>query len=265
MRDEFVLRFFRLLSYVHQLRGLAAREDFMSDLRDQTRPASAVRSTSSVFMQQVYLWMAAALGITAVVSYFTASSPAVLRFFFASGSVIPTILLIVAIFGLVIFLTSAMSRLSAGAATGFFLLYASLMGVLLGPTLLAYTSASVFQAFVVSAGMFAGMSLFGTLTKRDLTGFGNFLIMGLWGIILAMIVNIFLRNSAVEFAISVLGVFIFAGLTAYDTQKLRTMGESAPLDDTLAIRRGAILGALTLYLDFINIFLFLLRLFGERR
>ena len=130
--------------------------------------------------------------------------------------------------------------------------------------LLVYTHSSVTQAFVVTAGMFGGMSLYGTVTKRDLTGMGSFLIMGLWGIILASIVNIFLRNSAMDFAISVIGVIVFAGLTAYDTQKLRAMGESAPLDDSLAIRRGAILGALSLYLDFVNMFLMLLRLFGNR-
>lgn len=234
----------------------------MNDLRDQTGALSQARSTASVFMQQVYMWMTAALGMTAAAAYVTASSPALLQFFFG-GSLMP-ILVMVAIFGLVIYLSAAMHRLSAGAATGFFMLYAALMGVFLGPVLLVYTQSSVTQAFVVTAGMFGGMSLFGTVTKRDLTGMGSFLIMGLWGIILASIVNIFLRSSAVDFAISVIGVIVFAGLTAYDTQKLRAMGESAPLDDSLAIRRGAILGALTLYLDFVNMFLMLLRLFGNR-
>jgi FtsH-binding integral membrane protein len=252
--------------FIKNWRGLAAWEASMNDLRDQTRPISAVRSTSSVssvFMQQVYLWMTAAMGVTAVASYVTASSPAILSLFFSG--VMPLILLCVAVFGLVVFLTSAMPRLSAGAATGFFLLYAGLMGVLLGPTLLVYSSASVGQAFVVTAGMFAGMSVFGTLTKRDLSGIGSFLIMGLWGIVLAMIVNIFLKSSSLDFAISVIGVLVFTGLTAFDTQKLRRMGANAPLDDTLAVRRGAILGALTLYLDFINLFLLLLRLLGDRK
>lgn len=220
------------------------------------------RSAASVFMQHVYVWMTAALGVTAVAAYFTASSPSVRQLFY--GNMFMPILMIVAIFGLVIYLSAAMHKLSAGAATGFFLLYAALMGIFLGPVLLVYTHSSVTQAFVVTAGMFGGMSLFGAVTKRDLTGMGSFLIMGLWGIILASIVNIFLRNSAMDFAISVIGVIVFAGLTAYDTQKLRAMGESAPLDDSLAIRRGAILGALTLYLDFVNMFLMLLRLFGNR-
>lgn len=234
----------------------------MNDLRDQTQTMARTRSAASVFMQQVYLWMTVALGVTAVAAYVTATSPAVKQLFY--GNMFMPILMIVAIFGLVIYLSAAMHKLSASAATGFFMLYAALMGIFLGPVLLVYTNSSVTQAFVVTAGMFGGMSVFGAVTKRDLTGMGSFLIMGLWGIILASIVNIFLRNSALDFAISVIGVIVFAGLTAYDTQKLRAMGESAPLDDSLAIRRGAILGALTLYLDFVNMFLMLLRLFGNR-
>ena len=234
----------------------------MSDLRDQTQSMVRVRSTASVFMQHVYTWMTAGLATTALAAYITASSPTILQLFF--GNMFMMLLMIVAIFGLVIYLGAAMHKLSAGAATGFFLLYAALMGIFLGPVLLVYTQSSVFQAFIVTAGMFAGMSIFGAVTKRDLTGMGSFMMMGLWGIILASIVNIFLHNSAMDFAISVIGVIVFAGLTAFDTQKLRAMGDSAPLDDTVAIRRGAILGALTLYLDFVNMFLMLLRLFGNR-
>lgn len=234
----------------------------MSDLRDQTQSMGAVRSQVSVFMQQVYLWMTAGLGVTAVAAYFTATSPELQRMIF--GNTMGLILMVVGIFGLVVFLTAAMPRLSASAATGFFLLYAALMGVFLGPTVAAYTHSSVVQAFAVTAGMFGGMSIFGMVTKRDLAGMGSFMIMGLWGIILAMIVNIFVQSGPLDLAISVIGVIVFAGLTAYDTQKLRAMGETAPLDDSTAIRRGAILGALSLYLDFINMFLMLLRLFGNR-
>lgn len=234
----------------------------MNDLRDQTQPMARARSAASVFMQHVYVWMTAALGVTAVAAYLTASSPSMRQLF--DGNMFMTILMIVAIFGLVIYLSAAMHKLSAGAATGFFLLYAALMGIFLGPVLALSTDSSVAQAFVVTAGMFGGMSVFGAVTKRDLTGMGSFLIMGLWGIILASVVNMFLNNGEVNFAISIIGVIVFAGLTAYDTQKLRAMGESAPLDDSLAIRRGAILGALTLYLDFVNMFLMLLRLFGNR-
>lgn len=130
--------------------------------------------------------------------------------------------------------------------------------------LLVYSGASVARAFMVTAGMFGGMSVFGMVTKRDLSGMGSFLMMGLWGIILASIVNIFLKSTQMDFVISVVGVIVFTGLTAWDTQKLRQMGETAPIEDSVAIRRGAILGALSLYLDFINLFLMLLRLFGNR-
>lgn len=220
------------------------------------------RSNVAVYMQQVYLWMTAALGVTAFAAVFTASNMAVMQFLFTNPMMI--ILLMVGVIGLSVYITARIHVLSAGMATGLFLLYSALMGVFLGPVLLAYTGASVAQAFIVTAGMFGGMSVFGMVTKRDLSGMGSFLIMGLWGILLASIVNIFLGNAAVDFTISVLGVVIFTGLTAFDTQKLRIMGGSAPVGDSVAIRRGALLGALTLYLDFINMFLFLLRLFGSR-
>lgn len=229
---------------------------------EQSRSMEQAKTRTAIFMQQVYSWMALALGATAVSAYVTVSSPALLQFFY--GSSIMSIVLMLGVFGLVMYLSAAIHKLSASAATGFFMLYAVLMGVLLGPTLIIYTSASVTTAFVVTAGTFAGMSVFGAVTKRDLTSMGSFLMMGLWGILLASLVNIFLKNSMMEFVISVMGVIIFTGLTAYDTQKIREMAASAPLDDTTAIRRGAILGALTLYLDFINLFLMMLRLLGNR-
>ncbi|MBA4358071.1 MAG: hypothetical protein C0405_10145, partial [Desulfovibrio sp.] len=119
--------------------------------------------------------------------------------------------------------------------------------------------------FVVTAGMFGAMSVYGMVTKRDLTSMGSFLFMGLIGIVLASVVNMFLKSSAMGFIISVIGVLVFTGLTAYDTQKLKYMGEAMPLGDGTAIRRGTILGALTLYLDFLNLFLMMLRLFGSSR
>lgn len=234
----------------------------MSDLRDQTQSMGVVRSSAAVFMQHVYTWMTAGLGVTAVMAYFTSTSPVLLNLFF--GSTISLIVLFVAMFGLVMFLSAAMPRLSAGAATGFFLLYAAIMGIALGPTVLFYSGASITQAFVVTAGMFAGMSIFGMVTKKDLSAMGTFMFMGLIGLLLASVLNLFLKSGALDFAICMIGVIVFAGLTAWDTQKLRLMGENAPLDDSTAIRRGAILGALTLYLDFVNMFLFLLRLFGNR-
>lgn len=228
--------------------------------RDQVQ--SYGRSSVAVYMQQVYLWMTVALGVTALAAVFTASNMAVMQFLFTNTIIM--VLLMVAVIGLSMFITARMHVLSAGTATGLFLLYSVLMGVFLGPVLLVYTGSSVAQAFLVSAGMFGGMSVFGMVTKRDLSGMGSFLMMGLWGILLASLVNAFIGNTAVDLTISVLGVIIFTGLTAFDTQKLRMMGESAPVDDSLAMRRGALLGALTLYLDFINMFLMLLRLFGNR-
>lgn len=230
---------------------------------NQTQTVARSQSSVTIFMQQVYLWMAAALGVTALSSYFTASNPQLLMVFF-SGWVMP-IILMVAIFGLVMYLTASMHKLSAGTATALYIVYAALNGIFLAPIFLAYTSASIAKTFIISAGMFAGMSVYGMTTKRDLTGMGSFLIMGLWGLILASLVNLFFKSSMMDFVISIVGVLVFIGLTAYDTQKLKEMGQTAPLDDSVAIRRGALLGAITLYLDFINLFLYLLRLFGERK
>lgn len=230
---------------------------------NQTQTVARSQSSVTVFMQQVYLWMAAALGVTALSSYFTASNPQLLMVFF-SGWVMP-IILMAAIFGLVMYLTAAMHKLSAGTATALYIVYAALNGIFLAPIFLAYTEASIAKTFIIAAGMFAGMSVYGMTTKRDLTGMGSFLIMGLWGLILASLVNLFFKSSMMDFVISIVGVLVFIGLTAYDTQKLKEMGQTAPLDDSVAIRRGALLGAISLYLDFINLFLYLLRLFGERK
>ena len=229
--------------------------------RDQVQ--SYGRSSVAVYMQQVYLWMTVALGVTALAAVFTASNMAVMQFLFTNT--IMMILLMVAVIGLSMFITARMHVLSAGTATGLFLLYSVLMGVFLGPVLLVYTGSSVAQAFIVTAGMFGGMSVFGMVTKRDLSGMGSFLMMGLIGIIIASLVNFFLQSSMMDFVISCIGVIIFTGLTAYDTQKLRAFGMDAPLGDGTAVRRGAILGALTLYLDFVNLFLYLLRIFDSKK
>lgn len=231
--------------------------------REQMQMQAQVKSTATIFMQQVYLWMCVALGVTAVAAYAVGSNEQLMMFFFANT--ISYIVLIFALFGLVIYLSARIHTMSASTATTLFMVYSGVMGITLAPVTLVYTQASIASTFVITAGMFGGMSVYGMVTKKDLTSMGSFLMMGLWGIILASLVNIFLQNSMMEFVISLVGVIVFAGLTAYDTQKIRKMGESAPLDDATAIRRGALLGALTLYLDFINLFLMLLRLFGERR
>jgi hypothetical protein len=234
----------------------------MADFRTYSTPKVRTE-VLNVFMRGVYQWMAIGLGLTALVAYFVASSPTLIQAIFGNpllfwGLIIGELLLVVGISG-------GITRLSASAATSLFLVYSGLNGITLSAVLLIYTATSIASTFVVCAGMFAAMSIYGLTTKKDLTSWGSFLFMGLVGIILTSIVNIFLKSPAVHFVISGIGVIIFVGLTAYDTQKLKVMGESAPLDDSLAMRRGTILGALTLYLDFINLFLMLLRFFGQSR
>lgn len=226
------------------------------------RPTDVVSSRTEVtnaFMRGVYLWMASGLAITAVFAFLTMEY----GHLFLTKPVFYAAM--IAELGLVIALSAAIHKLSGFAATSMFILYSALNGITLSLILLVYTSQSVMTAFVTTAGMFGAMSLYGLVTKRDLTGMGSFMMMGLFGILIAMVVNIFMGSSTLDLGISILGVIIFLGLTAYDTQALRNMGETAPMDDALAIRRGTIIGALKLYLDFINIFLMLLRLFGDRR
>ena len=231
------------------------------------RPTEVITSSRSevtnAFMRGVYLWMCIGLAVTAAFAYGTLAVPALRGFVFSSqytfyGLLIGEVLLVVA-------LSAAIHKLSSFAATGMFILYSVLNGMTLSVLLLVYTQQSVFTAFLTTAGMFGAMSVYGLVTKRDLTGMGSFMMMGLFGIIIAMIINMFVGSSVLDLGISILGVFIFLGLTAFDTQALRNMGESAPMDDALAIRRGTIIGALKLYLDFINIFIMLLRIFGDRR
>jgi FtsH-binding integral membrane protein len=159
-----------------------------------------------------------------------------------------------------------MNRISAGTATGLFVLYSGLMGVLLAPIFIVYTQASITSTFFICAGTFVACSIYGWTTKRDLTSLGGFMMMGLIGIIIASLVNMFIQSSAMHYLIGYIGVIVFVGLTAYDTQKLKNMALTQPagLDGSVA-RKGAILGALSLYLDFINLFLMLLRIFGQGR
>ena len=218
---------------------------------------------TNAFLRGVYAWMSAGLAVTAVVAWYTANSEALLNLIF--GNSIGPIVLLVGWFVLGMGLGPMVPRLSAGAATGAFMLFSAVTGLMFSSIFIAYTMSSIASTFVITAGMFGGMALYGMITKRDLTGMGSFMTMGLIGLILVMIVNIFLKSEPLHYAIGAIGVVIFAGLTAWDVQKLRNMGLSAPYDDATAIRRGTILGALTLFLDFINLFLMLLRLFGNRR
>ena len=222
------------------------------------------QTRTAAFMAAVYRWMAFGLALTGIVAYAVTSSPSILAAFYnmQDGHVVGVSGLFwgvgIAELALVWLFVPALNRVSLGAAVGMFLAYCALSGVTFSVYLLTYTSASIASTLFVTGGAFFGLSVYGTVTKRDLSGMRSFLFIGLIGIILAGIVNIFLRNSAVEFIISCCGVLIFAGLTAYDTQKLRAMGEQGE-------EKHALLGALSLYLDFINLFLFLLRFMGRRR
>ncbi|MBW2329272.1 MAG: Bax inhibitor-1/YccA family protein, partial [Deltaproteobacteria bacterium] len=214
--------------------------------------ARARQEASTVFLAKVFNWMAVGLGLTGVIAWLTASSGLATSIV---GSPI-FMILIVAELGMVFYLSARIDKIQPGTATGLFLGYAVLNGLTLSTVFLAYTGASIGGTFVITAGMFGAMAVYGMVTKRDLSGMGSFLFMGLIGIIIASIVNIFLKSSSVYWAISVIGVLVFVGLTAWDVQKIKTMGEQGIMEQgEAAIRKGSIIGALALYLDFINLFL----------
>ncbi|MCS3409573.1 Bax inhibitor-1/YccA family protein [Serratia sp. AKBS12] len=215
------------------------------------------------YMAQVYGWMTCGLLLTAFVSWYAANTPAILNFIFSSQ--IAFFGLIIAQLALVFVISGMVNRLSGAVATSLFMLYSALTGLTLSSIFIIYTYSSIASTFVVTAGMFGAMSLYGYTTKRDLSGFGNMLFMALIGIVLASLVNFWLKSTALMWAITYIGVVVFVGLTAYDTQKLKAMGEQLNPDDKDGFRKYAIVGALTLYLDFINLFLMLLRIFGNRR
>jgi uncharacterized protein len=222
------------------------------------------RTRTAEFMASVYRWMAFGLALTGIVAYAVTSSPSILGAFYRmqGGHIVGVTGLFwvagIAELALVFLFVPALNRVSLAAATAMFLGYCALSGVTFSVYLLMYTASSIASTLFVTGGAFFGLSMYATVTKRDLSGMRSFLMIGLIGIILAMIVNIWLRSNAAEFVISCCGVLIFAGLTAYDTQKLRAMGEEGT-------EKHALLGALSLYLDFINLFLFLLRFMGRRR
>ncbi len=217
------------------------------------------------YMLKVYNYMTIGLLITAGVSYFLANS-SLGALFFSVETGQPNMfgwIAIIAPFVLIFMMGSAVSSGNAAKAFTLFVIYSGLFGISLTTIFWAYTGISILRVFLITAGMFAGMSLYGYTTKRDLTKFGSFMMMGLIGIIIAMIVNIFLKSPALYFTTSVLGVVIFVGLTAWDTWKIREIYNSHDADNVVASK--AIYGALMLYMDFINLFLYLLRFFGDRR
>lgn len=230
---------------------------------DSPTPISPSASVAiPAFLARVYAWMTAGLLTTALAAFVTLSTPAILQVVF--GNRIVFYGLLIAELGLVVWLSGMVGKLSSSAAAGVFLLYSALNGLTLSAVFLAFTSASIVSTFVVTAGTFGAMSAYGLVTKRTLDGLGSFAFMGLIGVVLASVVNIFLRNDMVGFVVSCVGVIVFVALTAYDTRKLKMM--AATVDGASeAGKRGAISGALALYLDFINLFLMLLRFTGNRR
>jgi FtsH-binding integral membrane protein len=247
-------------------RNYAARTGFGA------QRVAAIDAGLRAYMIRVYNYMAAGVALTGVVAWLTfnaavqtnAAGQLVLTSFgqtIYSGPL--TIVLFLGTLGLVFFMSFRISHLQPSTALGLFMLYAGLLGLMLSSVFLAYTGTSITRTFFISAASFGALSLYGYSTQRDLSPVGSFLVMGLFGLILAMIVNIFLKSTGLEFAISAIGVLIFAGLTAWDTQRIKEMYDVS--DDGTIAGRKAVMGALTLYLDFINLFLFLLRFMGDRR
>jgi hypothetical protein len=215
------------------------------------------------FIRSVYNWMTLGLALTGFMAYFVSQSPALLQFIF--GNKLVFFGLIIGELGMVFYLSARIQKLSGAGATGLFTAYAALNGVTLSFIFIAFSGTSIASTFFICSAMFIACSIYGMVTKKDLTSFGGFLFMGLIGIIIASVINIFLNSTGLHMIISYIGVFVFVGLTAYDTQKLKTMAMTQPdgLDGEV-VRKGAILGALSLYLDFINLFLMLLRILGNR-
>ncbi|HPW77627.1 MAG TPA: Bax inhibitor-1/YccA family protein [Candidatus Omnitrophota bacterium] len=213
-------------------------------------------TTFPIFMQRVYLWMTLGLGLTGLAAFATLLSPGFLQFLLKGGMW----LFFIAELILVFWISANIQRLSMQAASILFLAFSALNGVSLSGIFLAYTASSIAMTFFIAAGTFAGVSIYGWVTKQDLTSVGSFCGMALWGLIIASIVNIFFQTPTFYWILSYAGVAVFIGLTAYDTQKLKMIHQNA----RAVPGQIAIFGALTLYLDFINMFLYLLRIFGRR-
>ena len=217
-------------------------------------------SRVQTYMSHVYGWMTVGLLLTALVAWFASSNIALIELLYKGMWV-----LLIAELALVFVISGMINRLSGAAATTLFMLYSVLNGCTFSIYFLVYTSSSIASVFFITAGMFGALAFYGYTTKRDLSGFGRFLFMGLIGLVIASLVNMFMHSEPLMWAVTYIGVFVFAGLTAYDTQKLKELGDGLPQDDQNIFRRYVIIGALQLYLDFINLFIMLLRIFADRR
>lgn len=234
----------------------------VQDLERMIREKEGVLSLAfPALMRKVYVWMTFALVITGVMAYGVASSPALMQSIFANKLIFWG--LIIGQFALVFGLSGAINRLSLTVATLLFILYSALNGVILSSIFVVYAPQVIAKVFFITAGTFGAMSAFGYFTKADLSGMGKMLMMALIGLIIATVVNIFLKSTGLEMILSYVGVLIFVGLTAWDTQKIKLM--LAQCDDiNEEAQKIALMGAFTLYLDFINLFLYLLRIFGRK-
>lgn len=223
---------------------------------------SQVKSRERSILKNVYLWMTAGLGLTGVVSYLVATNESLMRMFL--GSTVSFLFIVIAQFAVVFFLMARLDKMTSTTAIASFGAYSILTGITLSVIFYAYSGLVISRAFFTTAAAFGGMSFYGMTTKRDLDGIGHYLVMGLWGIIIASLINMFLGSANVYYIISIIGVLVFLGLTAWDTQKIRRMNDAyaSHMDEETYIKLS-IIGALMLYLDFINIFLFMLRIFGR--
>lgn len=218
----------------------------------------------NAFIRSVYNWMAIGLGLTAVTAFYVATTPALLQIIFGNRMVLFG--MIIGELAMVFYLSARIQKMNAATATALFVFYSILNGATLASIFIIYTASSIATTFITCALTFGACSIYGMVTKRDLTSMGGFLMMGLMGIIIASLINMFFRSPGISMVISYVGVLVFVGLTAYDTQKLKQMALSQPADASGAVvRKGAIMGALSLYLDFINLFLMLLHIFGVTR
>lgn len=222
----------------------------------------AMSTAFPALMRKVFVWMTLALAITGLTAYGVATSPAILSLIFSSK--VTFFGLIIAEFALVFAISGAINRLSLSTATMLFILYSVINGATLSSIFFAFSVATIGKVFFITAGTFGAMALVGYTTKTDLTSMGKLLFMALLGIIIASVVNIFVGSSGLDLILSYVGVLVFVGLTAYDTQKIKQMCQAAP-DAGESAQKLALIGALSLYLDFINLFLYLLRIFGNNR
>jgi len=223
-------------------------------------PGSRGEAIVADFMRGVYGWMCGGLAITAVTAWIVANSPTIMRAIYTNKLLFWV--LIIAQFGLVITLSGRVNKLAASTASALFIAYSALTGVTLSFILLLYTAESIASTFLVCAGMFGALALYGSTTKRNLSGVGQFMFMGLIGVVIASIIGLFWRNDGLQFMISIIGVIVFSGLTVWDAQRLKSL---ALVTNTGGTSSMTIVGALSLYLNFINLFLFLLRFMGGRR